>query len=121
MPDDVEAVVVAAVAVAAAVAAGAGDVAVVVQRFVAPTNACFVVVPPAWMCNDVEAFDDDVVNLTLNLRYSEDFLITLGYELSSRGYRTVIHRYGVPLAKHLDADEVAFDRAGCRLLGQTPS
>lgn len=121
MPDDVEAVVVAVVVVVAAVVAGAGDVAVVVRRLVAPMNACFVVVPPAWMCNDVEAFGDDVANLKLDLRYSEDFLIMLGYELSSRGYRTVIHRYGVPLARHLDVDAVAFDRAGCRLLGQTPS
>lgn len=110
---------------AAAVVAGVGDVVVVVvvvvMHFVALTSACSVVVRLAWMYNGAEVFGGDVVNLKLDLRYSEDFLIMLGYELSSRGYRTVIHRYGVPLARHLDADEVAFDRAGCRLLGQTPS
>lgn len=120
MAGDAELVV---VVVAVAAAAGVDDVVVVAQHFVAPANAYFVVVVarPASTRNDAGASDDDVVNPTLDLRYSEDFPIMLDCELSSRGCRKAIHRYGVPLAKHLDVDEVAFDRAGCRLLGQTPS
>lgn len=119
-------VVGAAAAVAAVV--GADDVvAVVAQRFVAPTNAYFVaaaavvVAQLASTRNDAVESGDDVANPKSSRRYSEDFQIMPDCELSSQGYRTAIHRHGVPLAKHLDADEVAFDRAGCRLSGPTPS
>lgn len=116
MADDVAAAAVVAAAVAVVVV-GAGDVVVVEQRFVAPVDAYFVVVVvrPASTRNDAVASDDDVVNLKLDLRCSEDFPIMPDCELSNQEYHTVIHRYGDPLARHLDADEVAFDRAGCRL------